>query len=122
MFKNHKQAAVKQQKQNVKQPRVALNELVYVCLLSKLNGSLNMMRIKFDATDLPHHITFHSSFEPLYRNLFRGSPEVDLVSTVWRPDPSKLKSQETQICAPKKPDFPYFSQAKKNGQFSPEVC
>ena len=56
MFKNHKQAALKQQKQNVKQPRVALNELVYVCLLSKLNGSLNMMRIKFDATDLPQLI------------------------------------------------------------------
>ena len=57
MFKNHKQAALKQQKQNVKQPRVALNELLYVCLLSKLNGSLNMMRrVKFDATDLPHHL------------------------------------------------------------------
>ena len=57
MFKNHKQAAVKQQKQNVKQPRVASNELVYVCLLSKLNGSMNMMMwVKFDATDLPHHL------------------------------------------------------------------
>ena len=57
MFKNHKQAAVKQQKQNVKQLRVASHELVYVCLLSKLNGSLNMMmRVKFDATDLPHHL------------------------------------------------------------------
>ena len=47
------------------------------------------------------HITFHSSFEPLYRNLFMGSPEVDLVSTVWRPGPSKLDSQETKMCAPK---------------------
>ena len=36
--------------------------------------------LTFDATDLPH-----SSFEPLYPKVFRGTPEVDLVSTVWRP-------------------------------------
>ena len=37
--------------------------------------------LNFDATDLPN-----SSFEPLYPKLFRGTPKVDLVSTVWPPD------------------------------------
>ena len=42
--------------------------------------------LNFDATDLPH-----SSFEPLYPKLFRGTPEVDLVSTVWPPDLPKVR-------------------------------
>ena len=42
--------------------------------------------LNFDATDLPN-----SSFEPLYPKLFRGNPEVDLVSTVWPPDLPKVR-------------------------------
>merc|ERR1712163_40567 len=42
--------------------------------------------LNFDATDLPN-----SSFEPLYPKLFRGTPEVDLVSTVWPPDLPKVR-------------------------------
>ena len=49
----------------------------------KILGSCNH---NFDATDLPH-----SSFEPLYPKLFRGTPEVDLVSTVWPPDLPKVR-------------------------------
>ena len=65
------------------------------------------------------HLTFHSSFEPLYRNLFMGSPEVNLVSTVWRPGPSKLDSQETKMCAPKETWFPVlFASKSKRPIFS----
>ena len=42
--------------------------------------------LNFEATDLPN-----SSFEPLYPKLFRGNPEVDLVSTVWPPDLPKVR-------------------------------
>ena len=42
--------------------------------------------LNFDATNLPN-----SSFEPLYPKLFRGNPEVDLVSTVWPPGPPKVR-------------------------------
>ena len=42
--------------------------------------------LNFDATDLPH-----SSLEPLYPNVFRGTPEVDLVSTVWPPGRPKKR-------------------------------
>ena len=42
--------------------------------------------LNFDATDLPN-----SSFEPFYPKLFRGRPEVDLVSTVWPPDLPKVR-------------------------------
>ena len=42
--------------------------------------------LNFDATDLPN-----SQFEPLYPKLFRGTPEVDLVSTVWPPDLPKVR-------------------------------
>ena len=42
--------------------------------------------LNFDATDLPN-----SYFELLYPKLFRGTPEVDLVSTVWPPDLPKLR-------------------------------
>ena len=44
-----------------------------------------------------------SSFEPSYPKLFRGTPKVDLVSTVWRPGPSK--NQETQIRATESKPF-----------------
>ena len=42
--------------------------------------------LNFDATDLPN-----SLFEPLYPKLFRGTPEVDLVSTAWPPDLPKVR-------------------------------
>ena len=42
--------------------------------------------LTFDATDL-----IHSSFEPLYPKVFRGTPWVDLVSIVWPPDLSKVR-------------------------------
>ena len=42
--------------------------------------------LNFDATNLPN-----SSLEPLYPKLFRGRPEVDLVSTVWPPDLPKVR-------------------------------
>ena len=54
--------------------------------------------LNFDATDLPH-----SSFEPLYPKLFRGRPEVDLVSTVWPPDLPKVRW--CRKTAAKKPFF-----------------
>ena len=41
-------------------------------------------KLNFDANDLPH-----SQFEPLYPKVFRGTPEVDLLSTIWRPGPSR---------------------------------
>ena len=40
---------------------------------------------QFWATDLPH-----SSFEWLCPKDFRGTPDVDLVSIIWRPAPSKV--------------------------------
>ena len=42
--------------------------------------------LKFDATDLPL-----IPFEASYPKDFRGRPEVDLVSPVWRPRPSKVR-------------------------------
>ena len=42
--------------------------------------------LNFGATDLPH-----CYFEALYPKLFRAIPEVDLVSTAWRPGPSKVR-------------------------------
>ena len=43
--------------------------------------------LNFDATDLPKF----EQFEQLYPKLFRGTPEVDLVSTVWPPDLPKVR-------------------------------
>ena len=42
--------------------------------------------VTFDATDLPH-----SWNEVLCPQVFRGIPEVDLVSTVWPPDLPKVR-------------------------------
>ena len=36
-------------------------------------------------------IAIDSSFEPLYPKVFRGTPKNDLVSTVWRPGPAKVR-------------------------------
>ena len=46
---------------------------------------LGLCAVNFDATDLPH-----SSFEWLCPKDFRGSPDIDLVSIIWRPAPSKV--------------------------------
>ena len=48
--------------------------------------SMGSRALKSDATDLPH-----SSFELLHPALFRGTPKVDLMSTVWRPPPLKVR-------------------------------
>ena len=48
-------------------------------------NSLGLCAVNFDATDLPH-----SSFEWLCPKDFRGSPDIDLVSIIWRPAPSKV--------------------------------
>ena len=61
----------------------------YICKNSSACCGLN-----FDATDLPH-----SSFEPLYPKLFRGTPEVDLVSTVWPSDLPKVRIKRSQVMA-----------------------
>ena len=42
--------------------------------------------LNFDATDLPNN-----KFEPLYPKVFRGTPKVDLVSTVWPPGLPKVR-------------------------------
>ena len=42
--------------------------------------------LNFDPTNPPN-----IQFEPSYPKLFRGTPEVDLVSTVWPPDLSKVR-------------------------------
>ena len=52
-----------------------------ICMSPWWKSSSACCGLNFDATDLPN-----SSFEPLYPKLFRGNPEVDLVSTVWPPD------------------------------------
>ena len=44
---------------------------VYLCYTLQCN-------VRFDVTDLPH-----SSFEPLYPNIIRGSLKVDLMSNDW---------------------------------------
>ena len=59
--------------------------------------------LKSDATYLQH-----SSFELLQPTLFRGTPKVDLMSTVWRPPPFKVRMsqrlfvilsfQQTSLC------------------------
>ena len=46
---------------------------------------LGLCAVNFDATDLPH-----SSFEWLCPEDFNGTPDVDLVSIIWRPAPSKV--------------------------------
>ena len=46
---------------------------------------LKYCALKFDATDLPH-----SSIEPLYIKVFKGTPKVALRSMGWRPGPSKV--------------------------------
>ena len=56
----------------------------------KVSGSCTH---NFDATDLPN-----SSFEPLYPKFFRGTPKVNLASTIWllfRP-----KSGKGVLCHP----------------------
>ena len=50
---------------------------------------LGSCMLNCDATDLPH-----SYFEPLYPKVFRGTPKVDLVSSVWPPAPSKVNISE----------------------------
>ena len=47
--------------------------------------SMGSRALKSDATDLPH-----SSFDLLQPTLFRGTPKVDLMSTVWPPGPPKV--------------------------------
>ena len=57
-----------------------------ICMSLWWKSSSACCGLNFDATDLPN-----SSFEPLYPKLFRGTPEVDLVSTVWPPDLPKVR-------------------------------
>ena len=57
-----------------------------ICVTPWWKSSSACCGLNFDATDLPN-----SSFEPLYPKLFRGTPEVDLVSTVWPPDLPKVR-------------------------------
>ena len=57
-----------------------------ICMSPWWKSSSACCGLNFDATDLPN-----SSFEPLYPKLFRGTPEVDLVSTVWPPDLPKVR-------------------------------
>ena len=57
-----------------------------ICMSLWWKSSSACCGLNFDATDLPN-----SSFEPLYPKLFRGRPEVDLVSTVWPPDLPKVR-------------------------------
>ena len=45
----------------------------------------------FDATDLPN-----SWFEPLYPNLFRGAPIVDLGPVVWHTDPPTVRKPQNR--------------------------
>ena len=68
-------------------PFDSLTKMAFVRMLLKTcMGVLKRFALNFDDTDLPH-----SSFEPLYPKLFRGTLEVDLVSTVWPPDLPKVR-------------------------------
>ena len=57
-----------------------------ICMSAREFFLLACCGLNFDATDLPN-----SSFEPLYPKLFRGTPEVDLVSTIWPTDLPKVR-------------------------------
>ena len=62
--------------------------------------------LNFNATDLPH-----SSFEPLYPKLFRGTPIVDLGPIVWHTAPSKVRKPWN--CVRQKTLFWCFLEEKK---------
>ena len=63
-----------------------------------------------------------SLFEPSYPKVFRGKPEVDLVSTVWRPGPSYVRKhrfvqRKIFSCVFLRNQF-----SLQNGWFSPKTC
>ena len=63
--------------------------------------------LNFDATDLPH-----SLLEPSYPTVFRGRPEVPLVSTVCHPGSSRVRQPSF---VSKKGDFEVFFGVQRIG-------
>ena len=90
-----------------------------ICVSPWWKSSSACCGLNFDATDLPN-----SSFEPLYPKLFRGNPEVDLVSTVWPPDLPKVRW--CRYFSPRNGCFRCFFGRNKfsrpNGWLSPIAC